>query len=92
MADKRTNMRIIQREANRICSLILSTDLPEVDILIERARLRDRCEEMFPGSEQLYEMIYESRFDRLMEQFGADRPSGENDDSGFDEGEFADNG
>ena len=60
---------------SRICVLILSTDLPEVDILIERERLRELCEELFPGREELYDMVYESRFDRLWNQFRHDRTS-----------------
>ena len=71
---QREKMAILQRAADRVSTLILSTDLPEVDILIERNKLRALCEELFPGREDLFEMIYESRFDRLREQFGKDRP------------------
>ena len=74
MSDSREKMALLQRRASRICVLILSTDLPEADILIERHKLRDLCEELFPGREELFEMIYESRFDRLWEQFQNDRP------------------
>lgn len=66
-------MALLQREADRIAVLILSTDLPEIDIVIQVERLRERCEELFPGRGDLFEMIYASRFERLMEQFGADR-------------------
>ena len=67
-------MRRLQREADRICVLILSTDLPKVDILIEVEKLRELCEELFPGREELFDMVYGSRFDRLWEQFGDERP------------------
>jgi len=66
-------MTLLQREADRIAVLILSTDLPEIDIVIQVEELRERCEELFPGRGELFEMIYASRFERLMEQFGADR-------------------
>ena len=69
----RERMAVLQRAADRICVLILSTDLPEVDILIERKKLRERCEDLFPDRGELYDMIYESRFDRLWEQFRNDR-------------------
>ena len=59
----------LQRGADRICNLILYSDYPEVDILIERRKLRGRCEGLFPDRMELYDMIYESRFDRLWEQF-----------------------
>jgi len=65
----RDAMREIQRMVHRVCALILNPDYPEVDILIEREKVRRRCEELFPDRMGLYEMIYESRFDRLMEQF-----------------------
>ena len=65
----RERMAILQRGADRICNLILYSDCPEVDILIERRKLRDDCEELFPDRMDLFDMIYESRFDRLWEQF-----------------------
>jgi len=63
----------LKRKAQRICILILKSDFPRVDVAIERARLREWCEEVFPDRMDLYDMIYESRFDRLLEQFGDDR-------------------
>jgi len=72
---QREKMAILQRAADRVSTLILSTDLPEVDILIERNKLRALCEDLFPGRADLFEMIYESRFDRLREQFGDDCPA-----------------
>jgi len=67
-------MEELRRRADRICQLILRSDFPLVDVGIERARLRDWCEKMIPDRLDLYEMIYESRFERLIEQFGDDRP------------------
>ena len=69
----RQEMTLLQREADRIAVLILSTDLPQIDIVIQVERLRELCEELFPGRGELFEMIYGSRFDRLSEQFGEDR-------------------
>jgi len=77
MSGVREKLERLQRAADRICVLILSSDLPETDILIERSRLRALCEELFPGKEELFDMIYESRFDRLWEQFRNDRPGTE---------------
>ena len=70
----RRNMTLLQREADRIAVLILSTDLPQIDIVIQVEKLRELCEELFPGRDELFEMIYASRFERLREQFGDDRP------------------
>ena len=73
MSSGQEKMALLQHRADRICVLILSTDLPEVDILLERNKLRELCEELFPGQSDWYEMIYESRFDRLWQQFGHER-------------------
>ncbi|MFZ5833605.1 MAG: hypothetical protein ACOY3P_26250 [Planctomycetota bacterium] len=69
MTDPREKMREVQRMANRVCTLILSSDLPAIDIEIEKGKVRDRCLELYPDREQLYEMVYESRFQRLWDQF-----------------------
>jgi len=65
----REKMRELQRMAERICVLILDTDYPWIDVEIEKGKVRERCEELFPDRMDLYDMIYESRFDRLWAQF-----------------------
>lgn len=72
MIDAREKTRQFQRMADRLCVLILSSDLPAVDIAIEKEKVRQRCLELYPEKEYLYEMIYESRFDRLWDQFRGD--------------------
>ena len=62
---------------DHVCSLILISDYPEIDIEIEKSKVRERCEELYPDSMDLYEMIYENRFNRLQEQF---RYPGEQDE------------
>jgi hypothetical protein len=69
MPDARETMREVQRMADRVCTLILSSDLPAVDIEIEKNKVRERCLELYPDREELYEMVYESRFQRLWQQF-----------------------
>ena len=59
----------IRRKAERIAVLIVSSDYPLVDIAIERSNLRDEAEELFPERIEIYDRIYESRFDRLIEQW-----------------------
>ena len=63
--------------ADHVCSLILISDYPEIDIEIEKSKVRERCEEMYPDSMDLYEIIYESRFNRIQGQF---RYPGEQDE------------
>ena len=67
MADPRERMREVQRMADRVCVLILSSELAAIEI--EKSKVRQRCLELYPDQEDLYEMIYESRFQRLSEQF-----------------------
>jgi hypothetical protein len=67
--DLRANQRELAGMADRVCQLILLSDLPDVDVAIEKEKVRARCEELFPDRMDLYEMIYESRFQRLWEQW-----------------------
>ena len=60
---------------DRVCTLILSSDLPTIDIEIEKNKVRERCLELYPDREWLYEMIYESRFQRLWDQFRGEATS-----------------
>ncbi len=67
----RLKMSELQRMSERVCALILNPEYPQIDIEIEKAKVRERCQQLFPDSMDLYEMIYESRFTRLWEQFRA---------------------
>jgi hypothetical protein len=75
---RRLVMQKLQRAAERVCFLILLSDYPEVDIEIAKQGVRDLAEELFPDRMDLYEMIYESRFRRLWDQWRA--PLEEEDD------------
>jgi len=59
----------IKNMADRISFLIVSTDYPVIDIEIEKIKLKEKIEELFPDKTYLYDLIYEPRFRRLMEQF-----------------------
>jgi len=73
----RQKMETLRRAADRVCCLILISDYPEIDIEIEKAKVRELAEELFPDRMDLYEMIYESRFRRLWEQFRCGSEEGE---------------
>jgi hypothetical protein len=70
-ARKREDAKVseIRKCADKIASLIVSTDYPLIDIEIEKQKLKERIEELFPDKTHLYTLIYESRFRRLEEQF-----------------------
>jgi len=59
----------LQRKADRICSLIVASDYPDVDIDVEISRLREWCAENLPERTELFEVVYANRFRRLREQF-----------------------
>lgn len=67
--DKRERMDELKRMADRVAFLIVSSDYSGIDIEIEKGKVREKCQEFFPDRMDLYEMIYESRFERLWEQF-----------------------
>jgi hypothetical protein len=61
--------RKFQRDVERICFLILATDCPEEQIAAQRLALRTDVARYFPEKMALYDLIYESRFRRLWNQF-----------------------
>jgi hypothetical protein len=69
MVDPRRAQKELSDMADAVCRLILSSDYPDVDVAIEKEKVRARCEELFPDRMDLYDMIYESRFQRLWEQW-----------------------
>ena len=62
----------LQRKADRICSLIVGSDYPDIDIDIEITNLRRWCDRYLPRRRELFELVYASRFRRLREQFRSD--------------------
>ena len=58
----------LARRADHITSLVLHSDMPTVDIAIEIASLREHVRKRFPDREELFRMVYESRWKRFREQ------------------------
>ena len=61
--------RNFQRHVDRLCFLIVATECPDREIEIERLHLRVQAMSLFPEKISLYDIIYESRFRRLRDQF-----------------------
>ena len=61
--------RELQRRADEIARLIVATDYPAIDVVIQIRKLKEEVETNFPGKRRLFERIYESRFRRLWQQF-----------------------
>jgi hypothetical protein len=58
-----------QQHVDRLCFLIVATTCSDREIDIERLHLRTQAMQLFPENMQLYDLIYESRFRRLRQQF-----------------------
>ena len=71
--EEREKARVIQKDAEQICRMILNEDCPYVDIEIAKENLKEKVRKIFPDKMDTYRMIYESRFKRLWDQFR--RPS-----------------
>jgi hypothetical protein len=67
--EEERKVREITAMADRIASLIAASDYPRIDIEIEKRKLREKIEDLFPEKAGLYDLIYEPRFKRLTEQF-----------------------
>lgn len=69
MDKERMAMRQLARAADKVSRMILCSDMPTIDIEIAKNEVRELAEELFPDRMDLFEMIYESRWQRLSQQF-----------------------
>ena len=67
--EEREKARIIQKDAEQICGMILNEACPDVDIEIAKENLKEKVRKLFPDKMDTYGMIYEARFKRLEDQF-----------------------
>ena len=68
-SDEELACRQLQRQADRIVSLIVASDWAAIDVVIEIRKLKEFVEMRMPDRTGLFETIYESRFKRLWGQF-----------------------
>jgi nucleoside-triphosphatase len=62
-------VRALQRQADRICEMIVLGEAAPIDIEIQQTALREAISRTFPDKQALYQLIFESRFRRLWQQF-----------------------
>jgi len=62
-------LRAFQRCADDLARLIITSDLPWVDIEIRIEALRWEAERLFPLREHVFDLIYRPRFERLRRQW-----------------------
>ncbi|MBN1688976.1 MAG: hypothetical protein JW893_07735 [Candidatus Omnitrophica bacterium] len=67
--EERKKAKVIQRESEKICRMILDEGCLAVDIEIAKRNLEEKVRHLFPDKLSTYRMIYEARFKRLWEQF-----------------------
>ena len=67
--EEREKARSIQKDAERICQMILDEASHGVDIDIAKENLKEKVRKLFPDKMDTYRMIYEARFKRLWDQF-----------------------
>jgi hypothetical protein len=58
-----------QLQADAISHLIVNTDLPWIDVSIQIEQLREEARRLWPQQSELFDLIYQSRFDRLWQQW-----------------------
>jgi hypothetical protein len=68
-------LRTFQTKADSIAHLIVNTDLPWVDVVIQIERLREEALRLFPQKMFLFDLVYLSRFRRLWHQWRGDHPA-----------------
>ncbi|MBU1044757.1 MAG: hypothetical protein KJ915_10220 [Candidatus Omnitrophica bacterium] len=59
----------IRKKADKIVALIFNNQCAKIDIDIEKQKLKALIEHISPDKVDLYELIYEPRFNRLWDQF-----------------------
>jgi hypothetical protein len=61
--------RTLQRQADRVASMILTSTYSDLDCALAERALRMECLRLCPDRMELYDWIYTARFRRLREQF-----------------------
>ena len=69
LIEEERRIRRLKTLVREVCLSILDPEVAPVDVAIARRAAREEALLLFPDKADLWEMIYESRFDRLMSQF-----------------------
>ena len=67
-------VRALERQAERICELIVAGEAALIDIDIQQTALRHAVLQAFPDKPALYQLAYDTRFRRLWQQFRHGEP------------------
>ena len=72
--DEQERLDELRRLADRVSDRIIASDDPPFEIVLEIEKVREKCRELFPDKDDLFDLIYVNRFQRLWEQFRGDEP------------------
>ena len=60
---------ILQRQADRVASMIVTSSYTDLECALAERELRMECLSLLPDRMELYDLVYTARFRRLREQF-----------------------
>ncbi len=60
---------VLQRGADRVASMIVTSSYTDLECAIAERELRMECLSLLPDRMGLYDLVYAARFRRLREQF-----------------------
>ncbi len=69
MEEREDPANLLQREGDRVASMILTSTYSDVQCAVAERALRMECLRLCPDRMELYDWIYTARFRRLREQF-----------------------
>lgn len=72
--DEQERLDELRRLADRVSDRIIASDDAPFEIALEIEKVREKCRELFPDKDDLFDLIYVNRFQRLWEQFRGGEP------------------
>ena len=75
LADEAVRARKVRHLVDLATSLIMQAHMTQRDAEQLVASVRERILTLFPGAEETYELLYASRFKRLIDEFARPNPS-----------------
>ena len=67
--DKSDPAAVLQRHADRVASMIVTSSYTDLECALAERDLRMECLSLLPDRMELYDLVYTARFRRLREQF-----------------------
>ena len=68
-ADDQEPAVILQRRADRVASMIVTSSYTDLECALAEREVRMECLNLLPDRMELFDLVYSARFRRLWEQF-----------------------